>query len=308
MSVEELIKDSRIWAGQNKPGILMEEADLVVFSIPYDGGVTFRSGAKDAPEELRSITYTIDPTTETFESFAGIKILDLGDASGENRDELFSNAEKIAYQAVRSGKFFTMIGGDHSVTIPVHKGIDRAINEPLGIIHIDAHFDLCDEMNGDPLSHGSTERRALELNNVFGLDDIFFVGIRACQTDEMDFLRDKNFRCLSAKDISEIGIRDSTAMIKEHFKNYKNVYITLDIDCLDPAFAPGTGTPQFGGLSAREVLTLLRGLFDLPVIGMDVVEVAPGLDDSIVSVFAARKIITECWGHYLRKQGKLIKL
>ncbi len=305
MEVSELIKDPGIWAGQNKPGMTIEEADIVVFSIPYDGGVSFRAGAKDGPEALREITYTIAPTTEAFESFEGINVVDLGDVPGKSRDELFASAEKITHDTVKAGKFFVMIGGDHSVTIPVHRGIDNALDEPFGIIHIDAHFDLCSEMNGDVLSHGSTERRALELKNISGAESLFFLGIRSVETQELEFIRENNINCLSAKDMSEIGIEAVISKVKDHFEGYKNIYITLDIDCLDPAYAPGTGTPQFGGLTPRELLTLLRGLFDLPIIGMDIVEIAPKLDNSLVAVFAARKIVTECWGYYLRKQGKL---
>ena len=305
METKELIKDPGIWAGQNKPGLPIEEADVVVFSIPYDGGVSFRAGAKDAPRALREITYTIAPTTETFESFDAINVVDLGDVVGENRDGLFASAEKITFDAVKAGKFFTMIGGDHSVTIPVEKGVDKALDEPFGIIHIDAHFDLCDEMGGDKLSHGSTQRRALELKNISGMENLYFIGIRSVESDELKFIRENPVNCLSAKDVSEIGIENTIQKVKEHFNGYKHIYITLDIDCLDPAYAPGTGTPQFGGFTSRQLLTLLRGLFDLPIIGMDVVEVAPKLDASLVSVFAARKIITECWGHHLRKQGKL---
>ncbi len=305
MEVNELIKDPGIWAGQNKPGLTIEEADIVVFSIPYDGGVSFRAGAKDGPKALREITYTIAPTTETFESFEGISVVDLGDVPGKSRDELFASAEKVTYDSVKAGKFFVMIGGDHSVTIPVHRGIDSALDEPFGIIHIDAHFDLCHEINGDTLSHGSTERRALQLKNISGAESLFFLGIRSVETQELAFIRENDLNCLSAKDVSEIGIEAVISKVKDQFEGYKNIYITLDIDCLDPAYAPGTGTPQFGGLTPRELLTLLRGLFDLPIIGMDIVEIAPKLDNSLVAVFAARKIITECWGHYLRKQGKL---
>ena len=305
MEVKELIKDPGIWAGQNKPGLPVEEADIVVFSIPFDGGVSFRAGAKDAPQALREITYTISPTTELFESFDVINVVDLGDIPGESRDELFKNAERATSDIVKAGKFFVMIGGDHSVTIPVQKGVDDALNKPFGIIHIDAHFDLCDKLNGDSLSHGSTERRALESNNISGIESIFFLGIRSIEMDELDFIRKNGVHCLSANDMAEIGIEATVSKVKEHFKGYEKIYLTLDIDCLDPAYAPGTGTPQFGGLTARELLGLLRGLFDLPIIGMDVVEVAPKLDSSLVAVFAARKIITECWGHHLRRRKKL---
>ena len=299
--VQEMIKDNKIWAGLNCPGIPMEKADIVVFGIPYDGGISFRAGSKDAPAELRDITYSIDPTTERLESIAGLKVLDIGDVQGENRDEIFKKAEEIAYQAIKAGKLITMIGGDHSTTIPVLKGIDKALKEPLGIIHLDAHFDLCNEMGGNELSHGCTERRALELKNVRDIGNIFFVGIRSVETQELSFIYDEKINIIKAMDFRHNGTDKSLKMIKEKMNKFPRIYLTIDIDVLDPAYAPGTGTPKFGGLDSRELLDLLYGLFDLPIIGFDVVEVAPSLDDSKIALFAARKIIIECWGHHYRK-------
>jgi len=299
--VQEMIKDNKIWAGLNCPGILMEKADIVVFGIPYDGGISFRAGSKDAPAELRDITYSIDPTTERLESIVGLKVLDMGDVHGENRDEIFKRAEEIAYQAIKIGKLITMIGGDHSTTIPVLKGIDKALKEPLGIIHLDAHFDLCNEMGGNELSHGCTERRALELKNVRDIGNIFFVGIRSVETQELSFVYNEKINIIKAMDFRHNGTDKSLKMIKEKMKKFPRIYLTIDIDVLDPAYAPGTGTPKFGGLDSRELLDLLYGLFDLPIIGFDVVEVAPSLDDSKIALFAARKIIIECWGHHYRK-------
>ena len=301
--VWEMIKDKKIWAGLNCPGIPVEEADIVVFGIPYDGGISFRAGAKDAPGELRNITYTIDPTTERLESIAGLKVLDMGDVTGKSRDEMFRNAEEITAQAVKAGKLVTMVGGDHSTTIPVLKGIDSVIKEPLGIIHLDAHFDLCDEMGGNRLSHGCTERRALDLKNVVGIDNIFFIGIRSIESQELSFIKDKKINIIKAMDFRRQGTEKSLTMIKRKMKKFKKVYLTIDIDVLDPAYAPGTGTPKFGGLDSRELLDLLYGLFDLPIIGFDMVEVAPSLDDSKIALFAARKIIIECWGHHFRKMA-----
>lgn len=303
--VKELIKDHRIWAGLNKPDITPGEADVIVLGIPFDGSVSFRAGAKDAPKALREITYTISPTNEDFESFSDLKVLDIGDVTGKDRNEVFELAEEAVYKAVKLGKFFTVIGGDHSITIPVHKGIDRALNESFGIIHFDAHFDLCDNQNGDKLSHGSTERRALELKNVGDTENIFFIGIRSIESDEVDFFNKNKINILSAKDINHKGVEKSLEIIKNKMKKFNKIYITIDIDCLDPAYAAGTGTPKFGGLSSRELLDLLYGVFELPIIGFDVVEVAPKLDDSLTSLFAARKIIMECWGHYYRKIKKV---
>lgn len=299
--VSEMIKEEGIWAGLNRPGIKMEEADVVVYGIPYDGGVSFRSGAKEGPAAIRNITYTIAPTTERWEDLSSLKILDLGDMDGADRDEIFRHAEEAAYSIVKSGKLLTMIGGDHSTTIPVLKGIDRALDKPFGIIHIDAHFDLCHEMGGDLLSHGSTERRALELDNVPDTESIFFVGIRSVESEELEFINNHKMNIIKALEVRKNGVEKTLETIKKKMARFEHIYITVDIDSLDPAYAPGTGTPQFGGLDSRELLDLLYGLFELPVIGFDVVEVSPILDDSALSVFAARKILTECWGHHQRK-------
>lgn len=294
----ETTADRAIWAGLNRPELSLEEADIAVFGIPYDKGVSFRAGSCEAPQALRRITYTISPTTEDFRDFSLLKVKDLGDCVGKTREDVFSSAQDLAYRAARAGKFFTVIGGDHSVTIPVHRGLDLALDEDFGIIHFDAHFDLCDEMGGDPLSHGCVERRALDLRHVRDTDHIFFVGVRSVESDELEFLRNARLNLLSSSDVDRIGTGAALEKILSHMQQFSKVYITLDIDCLDPAYAAGTGTPQFGGLTGRQVLDLLRGLFGgLDIIGMDVVEVAPGLDPSLAALFAARKIVTECWGH-----------
>lgn len=295
-------EDKTIWAGLNHPELSLEEADVAVFGIPYDGGVSFRSGSREAPQALRGITYTISPTTEDFRDFSALKVKDLGDCVGKDRAEMFAEAEEMACRAVKAGKFFTMIGGDHSVTIPVHRGIDRAVDEDFGIIHIDAHFDLCDEMHGDTLSHGSTERRATELSHVKDSDHLYFIGIRSIESDELDYYHNNKINVLSAADVDHLGTQKALERVVSHMKQYSKVYISLDIDCLDPAYAAGTGTPQFGGLTSRQLLDLLKGLFqELDIIGMDVVEVAPKLDPSLSALFAARKIVTECWAHHYFK-------
>lgn len=290
--VEEMIKEEGLWAGLNRPQISMENVDVVVFGIPFDGGVSFRAGAQDGPRELREITYSIDPITERWESFSDLKVLDLGDIEEKDREKIFKKAEEIAYQAIKAKKLLTLIGGDHSTTIPVLRGIDRALKEPLGVIHLDAHFDLCDEIDGNYLSHGSTERRTLELKNISDIGSIFFVGVRSVEALELSFIRDKKINILKAMDIRRQGVSKSLERIRGKMKKFPRIYLTIDIDVLDPAYAPGTGTPQFGGLDSRELLDLLYGIFELPIIGFDVVEVAPGLDDSKIAIFAARKIIS----------------
>ncbi|MCH4886466.1 agmatinase [Acidaminobacter sp. JC074] len=300
MKTSEKMIQEAIWAGLNDPSIDDKDADILVLGVPYDGSVSFRSGAKDGPRAIREITYTIPPTTEQFRSLKPLKIKDLGDIQAESRDDLFKITRTKIQEIVSRGQKFTVIGGDHSITIPVLQGINDALDEPFGIIHIDAHFDLCDTLEGDRLSHGSTERRALELENV-SRENMFFIGIRSIEEDELDFITDHPVNVVSAYDFDKLKVDGVLKHVKDKLGHLNKIYITLDIDCLDPAYAAGTGTPQFGGLTSRQLLNLLEGLFDLPIMGFDLVEVAPNLDPAMTSVFAARKIITECFGHFLYK-------
>lgn len=179
------------------------------------------------------------------------------------------------------------------MTIPVHRGVNRAVEEDFGIIHIDAHFDLCHEMHGDILSHGSTERPGHRAVPTWGtVTHLYFLGIRSIESDELEFYQNNKINVLSAADVDHLGVPAALERMVSHMKRFSKVYITLDIDCLDPAYAAGTGTPQFGGLTARQLLDLLKGLFDgLNIIGMDVVEVAPRLDPSLAALFAAGKLL-----------------
>ncbi len=295
------------WCGLNQPDLLPEEADAVIFGIPFDKGVSYRSGAKEGPQVLRENTYSPTPFTEHFASFSNLKVVDLGDFIYEgNRENYFREIEDQVKELVEMKIFFTMIGGDHSVTIPVQRGIDRALDGDFGIIHIDAHFDLCHELGGDTLSHGSTERRALELKNISGPENLYFVGIRSIEADEYAFKKEHEIQVKSASQCYREGMDRVAQDCIKAMATYEQVYVTLDIDCLDPAFAAGTGTPQFGGLNSRQVLDFLERIFSaLPILGMDIVEISPSLDPSLTAMFAGRKIQQEVWGHLAKKWGKL---
>ena len=304
---DKFAQNSETWCSLNRPEITEKEADVVLFGIPFDKGVSYRGGAGQGPSVLRENTLCSTPYTERFECMDSLKVHDSGDFVGETREVLFKEIREYTGRLVREGIFFTMVGGDHSVTIPVEAGISDGLKEQFGIIHIDAHFDLCDTLGGDRLSHGSTERRALELANVGGPENLYFVGIRSIEPDEYHFKKKNKIQVKSAWDCHHNGMEFVAADVVTAMSRFSKVYITLDIDCLDPAFAAGTGTPQFGGLYSRQVLTLLEILFEkLNIIGFDVVEVAPPLDPSLTSMFAARKIITECWGFHAKKLGKLV--
>ena len=315
--MNDLAKDSRIWCGLNRPDKDEESVDAVIFGIPFDGGVSYRGGAKEAPDILRANTISSTPCTEKLEFYQDFSVFDGGNftcgeavSSGtdlkEARDEMFSEVQEYVCDLVKKGIRFTMIGGDHSVTIPVERGINDALDEQLGIIHVDAHMDLSMELEGDPLSHGSTEQRALELANVDSTENLYFIGIRSIERDEFEFARENDIRVKTAYDCYREGMDAVAADCIRRMKKFDKVYLTFDIDALDPGFAGGTGTPQFGGLDPRMALTLLEKLFtELNVIGFDIVEIAPSLDDSLASMYAGRKILTEGWGHWAREIGKL---
>jgi len=222
---------------------------------------------------------------------------------------MFREIQEYVHGLVEKGIRFTMIGGDHSVTIPVERGINEALSEPFGIIHVDAHMDLSYELEGDPLSHGSTEQRALELANIDSTENLYFIGIRSIEPDEFEFARGHHIQVKTAYDCFREGMEAVASDCVAKMKKFSKVYLTFDIDALDPGFAGGTGTPQFGGITPRMALTLLEKLFtELNIIGFDIVEIAPPLDDSLASMYAGRKILTEGWGYWADQIGKLERL
>lgn len=296
------------WCGLNRIGMSEEDADAVIFGIPYDGGVSYRGGASEAPDMLRQNTLCSTPCTEKLDYYEDFNVVDGGNFINEERSVIFDEVQKYVERITEAGVKFIMVGGDHSVTIPVERGIDDALDEEFGIIHIDAHMDLCDALEGDPLSHGSTERRALELKNISSLENLYFIGIRSIEPDEFQFHKENNIQVKTAYNCFNEGIESVADDCVRRMKKFSKVYITFDIDALDPAFAAGTGTPQFGGITSRMALTLLEKLFNgLNIIGMDVVEIAPKLDPSLASMYAGRKIITEAWGYWADQIGKLVK-
>lgn len=301
--------DPQSWCGLNRPDRKETEVDAVLFGIPFDGGVSYRGGAAEAPEILRANTKHSTPSTERLYYYDKFDILDAGDFVNEDRDALFAEIQEYVRELVKNNVRFTMVGGDHSVTIPVERGIDDALDEEFGIIHIDAHMDLCDALEGDYLSHGNTERRALELKNIKSLENLFFIGIRSIEPDEFEFHKKNKIQVKTAYDCYHEGIEAVAGCCIERMRKFKKIYITFDIDALDPGFAAGTGTPQFGGLTPRMALTLLEKLFtNLPIIGFDVVEIAPALDPSLAAMFAGRKLLQEVWGYWADDIGKLEKV
>ena len=278
-----------LWGDLHHPELSPEQADFSVIGIPYDGLASARKGAALAPERLRYWSRHLTPFSEDRTRLKGMTVCDLGDIpiTDPERDYVLVR-QKIASLP----NMPIVIGGDHSVSIPVLQGQRvRYAGQRLGILWVDAHPDLCDVFDGSHLSHASVLRRAMES----GIEpfDICMVGLRSWEDQEIDLIENGGLHVYTAANVAERGMKNIAESIRNILNDCDAIHISLDIDCLDPSVAPGTGIPEFGGLTSRDVLTLLKSMQGLPLVGLDVVEIAPPLDPSESTVFAGLKIIME---------------
>ena len=278
------------------------EAEVGVLGVPFDGAVSFRRGTAFAPAKLRELTPHLCCRTEEGQPLS-LRVRDYGDVAIDLEwPRYFQEVEERAVEVLQHPQAL-FLGGDHSVSIPLMRAFDRSVGGPFGVIHFDAHLDLFDTCDGHQWSHACTERRAVDLS---GLDPqhLVFVGVRSFCQEERDFLEaHPEIPYYTARQCYQRGIEVIAEEVVERLRDVEAVYFTLDIDGLDPAYAPGTGVPEGGGLSTRELLELVRVVFQrLPIRALDVVEVAPPLDHSDITAFAALKVIYETWGVIQEKQ------
>ena len=285
-----------------------DDAHVLLLGVPFDGGASAGRGAAAAPDRIREASRIVSAITEEGHIFKALKMKDEGDVPLDlDWARYFKKVEDKAFDLLQQGKFCLFLGGDHSVTIPLEIAFARAFSqEKVGIIHFDSHPDIALEYDGHCWSHACTQRRALEQPNVDPAG-LTYLGIRSYMEDELEFLSaHPEIRVLGAREIYLRGVDFALKEVKERYQGYDAIYMTIDIDVLDPAFAPGTGTPEAGGLTTRELMELVRGMVEaLPVKAVDLVEVAPPLDQSDITTWAALKIIYEILGAQARKQGLL---
>jgi agmatinase len=282
-----------------------EDADLLIMGIPFDNAVSLNKGAAQAPKRLRDLSIDLSDTTEDFHEIRKGILYDYGDVHYDlHWERYFALLQERAEELMRTGRRCLFLGGDHSVTIPLHKAFGAVHREEkIGIVHMDAHYDLCPAYDGSAWSHACTEARALE--DVVQGRDLTFVGVRVAEVDELELLRaHPDIRTWRAADVHREGAEAVAEALRRRYENYDAVYLTLDIDVLDPAYAPGTGTPASGGLTSRELIELFRRVLrTLPVRAMDLVEVAPPLDVNDITSWAALRIIHELFG-FVSDSGK----
>ncbi|MDD2922076.1 MAG: agmatinase [Anaerolineales bacterium] len=278
-----------LWGDLHRPNLTPKETDFSIIGIPYDGLASARKGAALAPERLRLWSRHLTPFSEDRTRLNNMTVCDLGDINIVNPETDFN---LIRQRVATLPNIPILLGGDHSVTIPIFEGQrERYKDKRLGVLWMDAHPDLCDEFDGSRLSHAAVLRRGIE----FGIEphDICMVGLRSWEEQEMDIIENGGVHVYTAADVAERGAKKIAESVVNILKECDAVHISFDIDCLDPAVAPGTGVPEFGGLTSRDVLTILKSMQGLPLVGLDVVEIAPPLDPSESTVFAGLKIIME---------------
>ncbi len=281
-----------LWGDLCREDIGAAQADFTVIGIPYDGGASARKGTRLAPERLRFWSHHLTPFTEDRTRLGQVRMHDAGDIQVQDASRDF---EWIREQVATLPSTPILLGGDHSVTIPIFQGQrQKYANRRLGVLWLDAHPDLCDEFAGSRLSHACVLRRGLEAG--IAAEDVCLVGVRSWEDQEVDLIEHGGLNVYAAADVAQRGIARVTQDLREKLAHCDAVHISLDIDCLDPAFAPGTGIPDAGGLTTRELITLIQSLRGLPLVGLDLVEVSPPIDPSEATVFAALKLIMEFVG------------
>lgn len=289
-----------LWADLHRPDLTPADSDFTVMGVPFDGAACARPGAALAPGRIRFWSTHMTPFSEDRIRLGDLRICDLGDITVDDQTRDF---ESVRNKVAALPNVPIVLGGDHSISIPVLEAQRaRYKDQRLGLLWLDAHPDLCDVFTGSRLSHACVLRRALE----FGLEpqNVCLVGLRSWEQQEIDLIESGGLSVYTAAMVAERGMRSVASSVYSKLSLCDAVHISLDIDCLDPAFAPGTGIPDSGGLTSRDVLTLIKSLRGLPLVGLDLVEVAPPLDPSEATIFAALKFIMEYIALFARETQK----
>jgi len=267
--------------------------DFALIGVPMDLGVTTRAGARLGPRAVRAIE-RIGPYEHIMRRvpFADAKVADVGDVPLTSRfslEQCHSDIEAYYRKVVGAGVVPLSVGGDHSITGSILKAVGS--ERPVGMLHIDAHCDTSGPYEGSKFHHGGPFRKAV-LDGVLDPERVIQIGIRGGAEYLWEFSYESGMAVLHAEDVARQGIAAVVERAKAVLGD-RPTYVSFDVDSVDPGFAPGTGTPEVGGLTPREVLELLRGMRGLNVVGGDVVEVAPQYDATSNTAHVAAQVLFE---------------
>ena len=265
----------RNWIGENKD---YATSDIVMLGMPFDGTVSYRPGSRFAPEQIRLASWGLEEYSPYFDRhLEDCNFHDAGDLefplgnTVKSLDVIRRNVEEI----YRDGKKVFGIGGEHLVTLPEIQAVSKYVDN-LAIVHFDAHTDLREEYIGEPLSHSAVIRHSAD---IVGFENLKQIGIRSGMKEEFELMKKYNTLCHKYEELDAL--------------KGKNIFVTVDLDVLDTAIMPGTGTPEAGGLNFNELVGWFKYLTKFNIIGADVVELAPDYDASGASTAVATKVIRE---------------
>lgn len=268
-------------------------ADVGVLGVPFDSGVSYRPGARFGPGAIRQASRLLRPynPAQGVAPFELAQVADCGDVAANPFDipAALTAVQAGAGELLGAGTRLLTLGGDHTIALPLLRAVAE-VHGPVALVHFDAHLDTWDTYFGAPYTHGTPFRRAVE-EGLLRTDALTHVGIRGPLYARADLDADTRlgFGILTSDDVADRGVGDVLEQILARV-GAAAVYVSVDIDVLDPAHAPGTGTPEAGGLTSRELLRLLRGLAAANVVGADVVEVAPAYDHAELTAVAASHV------------------
>lgn len=268
-------------------------ADVAVVGIPFDTGVSYRPGARFAPAAVREASRLLRPYHPGLDvsPFATVQVADAGDIAVNPFDigQAVATVEEQVGELAATGASVVTIGGDHTLSLPLLRAAAR-LHGPLALLHFDAHLDTWDTYFGEPYTHGTPFRRAVE-EGILDTEALCHVGTRGPLYGKADLTEDQRlgFGIVTSADVMRRGVDEVVEQLRARVGD-RPLYVSIDIDVLDPAHAPGTGTPEAGGLTSRELLEILRGLKGTRIIGGDVVEVAPAYDHADITSYAASHV------------------
>ena len=274
----------------------VKSADVAIVGIPFDSGVSYRPGARFGPSHVRESSRLLRPynPAKDVEPFAEQQVADAGDIAVNPFviHEAIETIESEASQLLATGAKLMTIGGDHTIALPLLRAL-HAIHGPIAVVHFDAHLDTWDTYFGVETTHGTPFRRASE-EGLIDMTASMHVGIRGPLYSSQDLAEDTRlgFQIVSCRDVELHGLGYALDAIKNRVGD-RPTYVSVDIDVLDPGHAPGTGTPEAGGLTSRELLEMIRLFGEMNLISADVVEVAPAYDHAQITGIAAAHVTYE---------------
>ena len=272
------------------------DLDVAVVGVPFDIGTSNRPGARFGPRGIRDESVLLRPYNMATRAapFDSLRIDDTGDVASSPYDLLAAvEAIEAHFDELLGHEVLTAtMGGDHTVVLPILKAMAER-HGPVGLVHVDAHTDINDTMFGSKITHGTPFRRAVEAG-VLDCDRVVQIGVRGTgyEADDFDWPRRQGFRVVQAEECWHRSLEPLMGEVRDQVGGGP-VYLSFDIDGLDPAFAPGTGTPEVGGLTVPQALEVIRGCRGLELVGCDVVEVAPIYDTSGTTSLVGANLLYE---------------